>query len=155
MREILFRGKRHDNGEWVYGSLLVEHYTGEEIHEHYRCLIYSPDGRVPWSFIIYDVDPETVGQYTGLTDQNEKKVFEGDIVKMHYFFENFDQGTMGTFEDEEVLDAVIKIDMYGVAFETLDHEMRGYLCDYLQDPEAELEVIGNIRDNPDLTGGAV
>ena len=137
MREILFRGKRLDNMAWIEGSLI----------QHDLSMICGDDEQ-------RRVDPETVGQYTGLKDENGKRIFEGDIVKMHYFFENYSPGTLGSFEDEEVLDVVIRIDMYGVAFETLDHEMSGYLCDYLQDPEAELEVIGNIYDNPELLGGA-
>ena len=154
MREILFRGKRLDNGEWVEGHLLRYEDGRARINQsHTDIFCYEKDNSIIQT-VAFPVAPETVGQYTGLTDQNGKKVFEGDVVKMHYFFENFDQGTLGAFEDEEVLDVVIKIDMYGVAFETLDHEMRGHLCDYLQDPEAELEVIGNSYDNPELMGGA-
>lgn len=151
MREILFRGKRHDNGAWVEGDLYVEHFPGtDEIHEWLRCSIRASEKWRPWQGNIFDVDPETVGQYTGLKDQNDKKVFEGDVVKMHYFFENYAPGTLGVFEDEDVLDVVIKIDKFGVFFEALNRELSGYLCDYLQDPEAELEVIGNIYDNPGL-----
>ena len=74
MREILFRGKRENDGQFVYGSFMAPRFGAE------ACIVEQD---APFHSFVHEVIPETVGQFTGLTDKNGKKIFEGDIVEGH------------------------------------------------------------------------
>lgn len=132
MREVLFRGKRIDNGEWVEGFLLKE-------CNYATCswnlgIEYKTDRFGRFAYEVAEVNPETVGQFTGLTDKNGKKIFEGDIVKAKRICNgNSWTGCVvwwhGCFALQGIKDSnnVPAIDLF-----------RNY------------EVIGNIHDNPEL-----
>ena len=145
MREILFRGKRVDSGEWIEGML----FNGKEdtfIVPHGN--EYSYDEQEGLAFDVYGckVVPETVGQYTGLTDKNGRKIFEGDIVNLKG---NPAYPSWG-FVDYNAL--VVYSDG---AFSAIDgteenHGLRRY---NFTRAELDVEVIGNIHDNPELLKG--
>lgn len=145
MREILFRGKRIDNGEWVYGNLNYGTIEIKSIKDSY----YISDFDVnPWDKKFYLVIPESVGQYTGLTDKNGKKIFEGDIVRTHYanapkavFVETvvFDSGKFCATSTNEGCKTTAAL-WDGLPRLAIDKSV------YMD----EVEIIGNIHDNPEL-----
>ena len=97
-REILFRGKSIEpstEGKWRYGSLLV----------HGSCCYILPDNTInPLGIVKYRVDPETVGQFTGIDDREGEKIFEDDIFKIGaeegVFTVKFDYGCFLAYEDD-------------------------------------------------------
>lgn len=145
MREILFRGKSKYNNEWIYGSLVrlgKESFSDPDRYGITDKGIPIGNMNVCYNFQVDEVVPETVGQYTGLTDKNGKKIFEGDIVTA--------EGTAigSPFFD----DMVGKIVYEECAFfiEPKNPEESIYL---FADECADIEVIGNIHDNPELLKG--
>ena len=137
MREILFRGKRIDNGEWWYGlPLRTLNKDGEDVL-NIQCWERDEDGVTG----IYDpVTPDTIGQFTGLTDKNGKKIFEGDIVSR--FINWLGQKVNGVIEyDTEVASWVCRP-------LNIESKVSTFLADWLHGNDAE--IIGNIHDNPEL-----
>ncbi len=152
MREILFKDKRKDNGEWVEGFYYESLISG--------CYILVPklktrrkDGVIIGdSFDVYEVDPETVCQYTGLKDMNGKKIFEGDILKgFEYPFTDND-------DNHNYYAKVIWFDnspAFGIyTFKNPLSTVRGISTgntEYLEDFEPKSwEVIGNVFDHKEL-----
>ena len=132
MREILFRGKRADNGKWEYGDLWCNPYGKRVV-----CIVspINDQGTTGGN----EVDPETVGQFTGLYDKNGRKIFEGDIVK----FYNGD----GEYSPYEVRwqDSGFSVLMNG------NPDLFDELDDFFS---RRCEIIGNIYDNPELLEGS-
>lgn len=134
MREILFRGKRVDNGEWVYGYYVKQVDAFGAVHRIYHSASDPDDSNA-----VYEIDKKTVGQFTGLTDKNGKKIFEGDIVKFNtetYTSIRDTIGVVGYYNSS-----------YGIAYENNRHflefnNMSMYVRWY--------EIIGNIHDNQEL-----
>lgn len=150
MREILFRGKDADYGEWVYG-----YYAHlKNMHDVKADIIYTGYADMYMGSILpeyYEVNPETVGQYTGLKDKNGTRVFEGDILHVEQCGETGSRISPVYFG--EYIDADSVFDNYcciGFYVKTSDG-----CCTIgaLLSEEFECEVIGNIHDNPELMGG--
>lgn len=139
MREILFKAKRIDNGEWVEGNIILS----KDADEEYKAIIipsvnsnmFTEDsgnedlGFENW----YKVDQSTICQYTGLTDKNGKLIWENDIVRY----------------------CDCTVENYVIAWETdkVCFEYQQYGCSIMNFDELsgiEVEVIGNIFDNPEL-----
>ena len=137
MREILFRGKRISNSKWVEGFMYSQHFPLEFRDDFYiRC--YDTD---------YLVLPETVGQYTGLTDKNGVRIFEGDILKSTIkFIDCNDEGYSILHHDIEDIGIVEwRKDGFMIAHKSGTWARSFYGC--------ENYVIGNIHDNPDILKG--
>lgn len=130
-REILFRGKRIDNGEWMEGYV-SKYFDGFKTA---TCIAWPTRETITGS-LCYDVDPATVGQYTGLTNKNGKKIFEGDVMEfdaygLHYKGKVFfDEGAFCVTCNHPTASTFLIIALYHDA-----------IC------------VGNIYDNPELMEG--
>ena len=133
MRDIEFRGKRIDNGEWVEGYYYKAKYcrTDDELCD-YITIPHPKEYNEPSSH--YIVNPETIGQYTGLKDKNGKNIFEGDTV---WFGDEKERGVV--YFDNSCSRFAVRFDTFDAAFDHLYSN--------------ELEIIGNVHDNPELTEG--
>ena len=137
MREILFRGKRIDRlgkGKWIEGGVVHQTDFYGDVIDTYRIIdgTDTEDNDIGFS---YKVDPSTVGQYTGLTDKNGKKIFEGDICRYNT--------VVGT--------TVMKIIYKNGGFTAVNSSHLVRMVDLRKEFwNKYMEVIGNIHDNPEL-----
>ena len=140
MREILFRGKCAETVKWYTGYYINLHkttYCFKEDYDHFKDndihqIVFEKmtDWGLPNQHLRVDVIPETIGQYTGLTDKNGKKIFEGDILK----------GMNGLYR--------VYFDISLACFEWA--KINGNWTESFSGFADEYEIIGNIYDNPEL-----
>ena len=173
MREIVFRGKRVDNGEWVYGNLITDDDDVYILPQKNLSKGIDIGGWID-GVQSYEVNPETVGQYTGLKDLHGTRIFEADIVKdITPLYKGLTPGVREELLKERAKKrgiAVVKFGYhdvkaddpfcvgraYGVYFEgdmklTTPAQYYGY-GDWQESEDYQFEVIGNIWDNPELLG---
>jgi uncharacterized phage protein (TIGR01671 family) len=129
-----YRGKRKDNGEWVYGFYLLDEQHSIPRH----CIWYR---EVVGDFIgnaIIEVDPATVGQYTGLRDKNGREIYEGDFVRVRFSF-------------DDMVDFAVKLNQETArfVFECTEEQLGAEDID-----SDQCEVIGNIFEHPHLLEAA-
>ena len=145
MREIEFRGKRTNGGEWAYGFLdhTYDRYT---IHSH-------------GAHYCYEVHPETVGQYTGLKDRNGVRIFEGDVIDWRYIKNKGDiwkKHELVVFENGYFFIKTITEFFFTPGLEpsgtSLYNEAAVFERALIENPKGNYfyKVIGNIHDNPEL-----
>ena len=133
MREILFRGKRTNDYEWIKGSLCTT-------IDFYTISYFDFEGY----YIEEKVIPETVGQYTGLTDKNGKKIFEGDIISIPFEEDRYPyEENVIHYENAEVY---FDTERYSWYVRHSDDDLVS-LWEY---DDRDIIVIGNIHDNPEL-----
>ena len=153
IREILFRGKRVDNGEWVEGFYVQvdnKAYISLPLDISGDGVITMFDEKQSKAHLytlspFLEVVPKTVGQYTGLTDKNDNKIFEGDIVDRRYHnfetFKDIEEVKMSEVDDSDGWNANHTLGWCAGESSLLD-----VCCD--------CRVIGNIHDNPELIGNS-
>jgi uncharacterized phage protein (TIGR01671 family) len=161
MREIKFRGKTITTGEWVYGyyvkarelHYILPFYNKDNFDERYH--LEGTD-----EFGWYEVDPKTVGQFTGLLDKNGEKIYEGDIIRVRSFNyytkdHKLDRENLYNYNQFGVVEWV----SFNCSFMIMQRQNKERLTNQWnnsiglqpnQDIHWEMEIIGDIFENPEL-----
>ena len=154
MREILFRGKDPETGTWYQGFYMAlsdttycfrgDYDAHPDNTKHYIVFDRMTDWGLPNQHLRADADPSTVGQYTGLKDKDGKRIFEGDIIQ--YYERQLDG------KDTPVCDVVAYTEG---GFAVKSYFLNNWLWDSVHGniQLRDVEVIGNIHDNPELLKG--
>ena len=142
-REIKFRGKMIPENEWIFGTILripspPVCFGKSETDKYYIQFPdprYMPDWNMPYKMVQGEVNPDTIGQYTGLHDKNGKEIYEGDIVKIKY-------------RDEDIGKVIYEHNGFSIDVTNMNKNYGrvSFVNNFM-------EVIGNIYDNPELLGG--
>lgn len=148
-REILFKAKRKDNGKWVEGYLMDEDYINVPFNDYDACGRFDDP---------IEIDPDTICQFTGLTDKNGKRIWENDILRGHKNDDDLVRVAFGEFNviDVDTLETVDRV--VGWHIEVIETDALSKcepfclpmpLADFYI-KRSEFEVFGNIFDNADL-----
>ena len=174
MREILFRGKRIDNGEWIYGY--INQHRGDSILD---CMceqinsddfyIYDYAAKIDTGIygLLYKIIPETRSEFTGLTDKNGRRIFEGDIVQYN-IYDDFDcqsvvkfgeynqDGSAGEYSARKCIGFYVDVDNFTCpdwCEDAPDYFPKHFKQQNVLEVARDCQVIGNIHDNPEILEG--
>ncbi len=156
-REILFKAKRTDNGEWVEGNLITNE---KNENQKYIGYIFDERNEVIEDFDIVEVVPDTLCQYTGLTDKNGKKIWENDIVLLREEIQDYEWKAVVKFGNPNgkynwgwQLVPIGECGKYNWGWQLVpigECDMNKDILLWIDMEIANCEVIGNIFDNEDL-----
>lgn len=145
---IKFRAKRTDNDAWVYGDLQHVHRINTKEQAEQSGRRSEPVVRVAYS----DVDEETIGQYTGFKDENDRDIYEGDIVDWTFFYTGNCNG--GAVECDTIVTGIIEWYQGGFILKVINNDFEDAgqysISDLNTDTTSDVVVKGNIYDNKEL-----
>lgn len=148
MREIRAKTTKKENREhafnnvWVEGDLVV---SRDKYYIHPRANAFQVNNELSKLIVLHEVIPKTIGQFTGLTDKNGKKIFEGDIVKAIQTEYNEDKE-----KEPIVFEFIGEMIFEDGCFGLRAKHIVDFYAPMWEEDDVKLEVIGNIYDNPEL-----